>query len=58
MFPERAKSVIAIMRIDQISGSDSSISKSSRKSAGSARRKSAESPKTMEPAWRVLRSSV
>ena len=55
MFPASAKRVIAIMRMDQVSGSDSSRPSRSRKSAGSTRRKRAEKPKTMEPALRVLR---
>ena len=55
IFPASAKRVMAIMRMDQISGSDSSRPSRSRKSAGSTRRKSAEKPKTMAPALRVLR---
>lgn len=55
IFPASAKRVIAIIRMDQISGSESSRPRKSRKSAGSTRRKRAEKPKTMEPAFRVLR---
>ena len=55
IFPASAKRVIAIMRMDQISGSVSSRASRSRKSAGSTRRKRAEKPKTIEPALRVLR---
>ncbi len=55
IFPASAKRVMAIMRMDQISGSESSRPSRSRKSAGSTRRKRAEKPKTIEPALRVLR---
>ena len=57
MFPARAKTVIPIMRIDQIKSSLVSRAKSSRNSLGSMRRKRADAPKTMEPACRVLRSA-
>ena len=57
MFPARAKTVIPIMRIDQIKSSLVSRAKRSRNSLGRTRRKRADAPKTMEPACKVLRSA-
>ena len=57
MFPARAKTVMPIMRIDQIKSSLVSRARSSRNSLGRTRRNIADAPKTMEPACRVLRSA-
>ncbi len=55
IFPARAKTVMPIMRMDQVSSPVVSRARSSRKSEGRARRKSADAPKTMEPHLRVVR---
>ena len=57
MFPARAKTVMPIMRIDQIKSSLVSRARRSRNSLGRTRRNRADAPKTMDPAWRVLRSA-
>ena len=57
MFPARAKTVMPIMRIDQIKSSLVSRARRSRNSLGRTRRNIADAPKTMEPACRVLRSA-
>jgi hypothetical protein len=49
IFPARAMSVMPIMRMDQVRASVGSRARSSRKSEGRARRKSADAPKT--PCW-------
>jgi hypothetical protein len=46
--------VIAIMRIDQTMGSLLSRPRRSRKRVGATRRKSADAPKTIEPALSVV----
>ena len=57
IFPERAKRVMAIMRIDQMRGLVESRDRSVRKSEGAIRRKSADAPKTRDPLLRVVRSA-
>jgi hypothetical protein len=54
IFPAKATRVIAIMRMDQTKGSLFSRPKRSRKREGAIRRKSADAPKTMEPAFNVV----
>jgi hypothetical protein len=54
MFPAKATRVIAIMRMDQTMGSLLSRPKRSRKREGAIRRKSADAPKSIEPAFKVV----
>jgi hypothetical protein len=54
MFPASATRVIAIMRMDQTMGSFFSRPSRSRKREGAIRRKSADAPKTIEPAFKVV----
>jgi hypothetical protein len=54
MLPARATRVIAIMRIDHTMGSLLSRPRRSRKRVGATRRKSADAPKTIEPALSVV----
>jgi len=55
MFPARAKTVMPIMRMDQVRSALVSRERSVRKSEGRVRRKSADAPKTMEPHLRMVR---
>jgi hypothetical protein len=54
ILPARATRVIAIMRIDHTMGSLLSRPSRSRKRVGAIRRKSADAPKTIEPALSVV----